>query len=888
MNFDYEEYKTRHEKAQAKVWRGFAAELKNLQSEYSATKTEIIDGLSVTRSKFYDFEKDPEVGLNINRSHVLNLWAYLCDARHRKKISKTAIEQREKLRADGPNHLLKSAGFASEPELSSLGGKGMPTEHPQIRRVLHRLNSGWIYDDAVRVYITNKILDQVLDLGQPASTIHMKHVPLSDVLKWPEGEPLKSVNARVNEKYQRAVKKLILSGKTEFVSSELFELYQSIFEHNEIGIGGNSRLHIVDCQFRALSQSLSDLSTKAIEPSSDLPEKFGSNLSRDSYFEDISKEAERNLVDLLLPKLADNGIKQSFVDEYNSLDLVETPCLEAKIGYQVTTKDGIKSASIRYSSTSTHVENMLIAMKHGLGYSLGISGFSVRATGRTEKSLARISLALSKAPTKALAAYNDSEKIDSVYEGWWVTSNTIIGILNAAADAVTRWLDDERIDVDDYYNACIVSAEFSQKFYELRKGLYEYTPHAANSINDNFGNKAQNLIQEIRGYLERHEHYQSSNGNGNGFQIHFQKIKNQRDMSSLMLSHLALIMGKPLEADKELLRELGSNHREAENNPFSCVLSVYATACEMAYQLVSGDQSFIVGKRWKYEKPIEAGLEKLGSYIKEVGSIDFDVYLVISQLFGTIGVLDFYSNPNSDEPDVSSYTGSVDLLLQAAHYSLRIGHTRRASQWLSFASRMCTRLGDKTKAMKLYNTASLVSGDNNSLATDHLFRVQRSELESNWSGISHSLAGGEINMLQNNNDKALETFLKALDVALRAGYGRIIPDCLYNVAQSAQQLANTANSQTFQGRNPFAEWEATKLEEWKKKFDTSAHTEIVYPILKDFLVGKDSKDFKLSQLSVKSRTATADIWNCWCSNEKGHPYAEQVIDGTFLQSLSAR
>lgn len=888
MGTDYQAQQAKNRKRQEQAWQAFLIELENLQSEYKATKTELIDGLGVTRSKFYDFEKKPVQGLNIERSSILNLWAYLCDTETR-RVPKAARELRERLEMEGPDRLLKAAGFATQSESRDT----LSINDPQIKRVARRLESNWIYDDAVRVYITNAILDQILDLGRRERNVHAETLNLDEVGSWPEKSFLESRNKIVNDKYKKAVYKLIRAGKTEFVPAELFELYQSILEHHELGLSKNARLRIVDCQFRALSRNLSKLVNDG-------------QRSQEIGYEDISRRAERKLVDLLLSSELDSFDKKFSVAADSSLDLISTPCLEAKIRYQIETDEYTDPVSIRYSSTSTHVENMLRAMSRGLGYPLGVSGFSIRATGRTEKSLARISIALSKLSENVSSTPsshpNPNVRVKGVYEGWWVTSNTIIGILNATSDAVSRWLYSEDINAREYYEACAQAAKLSRDFYDMRKALYEYTPHASNrrgesfqeqgrkqEKEESFREKTRKLIDNTQEYINKYDQEQYRDG----FRIHVKKLKDQKAVSILALAHSEIILGEPLRAEKAL-KELENSLVETDTNKYSYVLSVYGEACKMFHKFVYGDEAFIIGKQWKLGdyRLVQDGIEKLGHYIKDVKSIDFDVYLVASQLFGTIGVLDFYSSPDLNEADRGGYTKSADFLLQAAHYSLRIGHVRRASQWLSFASRMCTRLGSTGKAKELYRNAVSISGDLNSLAIDKLFPLRYSDLESNWSGVSHSLAQGEIYLLNKDEDnsEALNSFLNALDITLRAGYGRVLPDCLYNIARAAHQIAIDENPKGFEGKNPFQQWDEQRLEKWKGQFDNQEIAGIVYPLIENYLMKEINEETNLSDLSENTRDGAIAILNHWHEGKgsKEHPCAEQMKDWSFLEPLNSQ
>lgn len=891
MEIDYNEYAIQYEKAQKQAWQAFLLEIERLQVEYKATKTEIINGLSVTRSKFYSFEKNAEEGLNINRSSVLKLWAYLCDTENR-NVPKAARELRTELKNEGPDRLLSALGFASTKEAAKTGPV---SQRPQIRRVVKRLESNWIHDDAVRVYITDNILDQVLDLGRPNRLLQRKSVSLAKVETWPYDE-LGSREAIINEKYERAVRALIRSGKTRFAESELFELYQSILEHHELGEGKLAKLRIVDCQFKALSQSISKLAER-VQPTLEkrASTSAASGEAERIDFESLSKDAERELVQFLVQDDESGYSLRSSDDEQNAvLNIVSTPCLEAEVRCQIQIEKTTESVSIRYRSTSTHVENMLMAMSLGLGHPLVLSSFSVRATGQTEKSLARISVGLSKSNQKKDSGLpvvydrieqtkeeDNNDKVKEVYQGWWVSSNTITGILSATADAIHRWVtSEEEINDEQYYSACVGAAEITQDFYDLRKALYEYTPHAVGSDPENtFEKKATSIIERISTYIRQYDYINNAE-----FAIQHQRMRNEQEMTRLVMAHASLISGRPEDAGAILDDMSFSIARES--NPYSYVLSVYREACKMAYLFISGDEQFTIGKLWKQGDHIKKLVEELGNYIKDTQNISFDVYLVMSQLYGTAGILDFYSSPSENDRTLSSYTKSTGYLIQAAHYSLRIGHVRRAAQWLSFASRMCARVSSTKQADILHRLSMSINDHSGSLAVDNLFTLDASATKSNWSEVSHLLAKGEIHLLRKEYQLALEDSLKALDVAMLMGYGRVMPDCLYDIHRAARALSIAENTQRFQRTNPFLKkWDSSELAQWQYKFEDSRLAKIMVTLLDKHLSKKPSEKIELALLADDARTGAADIWNLWKKGSGDHPCAKSIKAGTFLQAL---
>ena len=882
MEFNYEEYAEQCENAQKQAWQNFLLEIERLQAEYNTTKTEIIDGLSVTRSKFYSFEKTPEEGLNIDRHNVLKLWAYLCDTESR-RVPKAAKALRASLKEEGPDKLLAALGFATRAESKKTGPV---SQKPQIRRVVKRLESNWIFDDAARVYITDNILDQVLDLGQPNREFHRDTVELSAVEDWPK-EKIDSKEAIPNRKYKQAIQALIRSGKTEFVPSELFELYQSILEHHELGEGRKAKLRILDCQFRALSKSLSKFAEK-VQPLPKYSDSSGSAKGRKENqesidFETLSKKAERDLVKLLVQN--NSGYKLKPSSEEKEDVLISTPCLEAEIRCQILIDDEVKLAPIRYRSTSTHVENMLRAMSHGLGYPLEISGFSIRATGQTEKSLARISIGLSKKDeNNSSETQNGKEKrIEKVHQGWWVSSNTITGVLSATADAVHRWVNSEKeIDEEKYYRACLEAATISQEFYALRKALYEYTPHAiGNDQSDTFDDKAKRIINDISQYINEYDRFDND-----GFKLQRQKMRNQKDMTRLVQAHAALISGDPEDAG-EILSDIRSSSLIEESNPYSYVLSTYRKACEMAYLFISGNEEFTIGKHWKQGNQLKTRMEELGHYIRETKNISFDVYLVISQLYGTVGILDFYSVPSANDTTLSGYKKSTDYLIQAAHYSLRIGHVRRAAQWLSFASRMRVRLGSVHSAKVLHQLSVSINDHSGSLAIDQTFPLHMSGAKSNWSEVGYLLAEGEIRLLRQDNKAALDSFLKALNTAMLVGYGRVMSDCLYNISRAAEKLSESKGDAPIEGiDNPFCKrWDENDLNTWEKEFKNPKLSEIVAALVEEYLRGKRSQEIKLSELADEAKSQAAAIWQLWKPGSDEHPCAKHIRDSSFLAAL---
>ena len=437
------EYGANYNEQRSLLWGEFNEQLNRLQHNYGVTVTELAEGLGISRQKFYDFRASPEKGLAIDRTALIILWGWLTDPDilDDKRMSAETRKQRDNLRQEGPNALLVSAGFLPISGNAESGDSAnIPKIDSSLKRVEARLNSPWIEDGIRRAQIIDSILDEVKAQGRLDKVFHTQPMSAADALNWLKNSPLYITNPTIIHEYQRKIFRLARSGKSQFVGVELFELYQNILEYQTIDSYSGSGVSIVDCQFPILSAPL---------PVS-VQELFES-------FSHIYRDAEIALLTLLC------DLKEFGRSELSSSDLF-TPIVRASITSQFD--NGEKPIVWRYSSTGTHFENMLSALKFGLGHSLDMTGFSIQATGITSKSLARVSV--------GLAEHDDAGKISRVYQGWWVDSNAVTAVLVANVIATKDWLSSQGADLSEYFGICSKLGDIDNTLYLIRENVQEY------------------------------------------------------------------------------------------------------------------------------------------------------------------------------------------------------------------------------------------------------------------------------------------------------------------------------------------------------------------------------------------------------------------------------
>ncbi|MEM9806896.1 MAG: hypothetical protein AAF959_16620 [Cyanobacteria bacterium P01_D01_bin.56] len=764
-------YAARYQSQRAATWQGFNKQLNRLQHHYGVTVTELAEGLGISRQKFYDFRATPEKGLAIDRTAIIVLWEYLSDPHilATRRISADTRNLRAKLKEEGPNQLLTSAGFLPLSGDTALDGGERATSNKRgsgLKRVEARLTSPWIEDGVRQAHIIDTILDVVKEQGRVDKSLHTEPITAAKALDWLTDGPLNIDNQTVIHIYQEKICSLVRLGKSQFVGVELFELYQNILEYESIDSYSGSGVSIVDCQFPILSVPL---------PAS-VQGKF-------KDFSPIYQKAEIALLQLLCDP------KQFNFSQLGPAEL-SNPLVRATIKAQF---DGEKTPTIwRYSSTGTHFENMLSAIKFGLGNSLDMTGFSIQATGTTPKSLARVSI--------GLAERDDTGIINRVYQGWWVDLNAITAVLVATVIATKDWLSNYGADVSKYFAVCHQLGDIDNRLYLIRENVQEYFFRSASGYFENSsGLDDDTVFDTIDAQLASVSQVLSSQQSQPYYQTQYRSLENRQVRTKLTRMRLALKnsdVGKAariVDEAKKFLSQYEQNSgsmgaNPSERNAYYHILFLQASECVMLYNFYSGDREFLTGKLWRYRPryQLKEHLKKLEKYIKAIGLLNFDVYSCASHMFGTIGLLELYM---AQEKDVFELQSAADHLLWAAHYSQRIGYIRRATYWFTHASRVYCRLGDLDKSERLSKIAAVMADSVHQSHQEEL--MYDSMFKALITAINH-LTEGERLLVKKEFDSACRSFLMALKAFTDTHFtDRLTADALYGLYRASRNMTDT-------------------------------------------------------------------------------------------------
>lgn len=953
--------KTRESQQEA-YWVAFKDRIERLEKTYGISKSDISEGLGISRQSLYNFVNKPKKGIRIDRSSIVQLFDYIrFEQSDSLKASQGFVKSRRDLKKEDLNTWLQEAGYAPEPtEKASIAQDTFKTNDHQIKRVVFRLTSKWVPDDSTKNYLVNNFLDQVLDqsrLNESYYADQLEYLEESDKEKRKELERRSKLSKddgydvlsfsqkvlyddystsegdRVEKKYEVALKHLNQAGKKRFVRAELYELYQSILEHHYIDQDSSVKVSTRDCRFRSLTFDLFDrpLYKKRIR-------------DRDKVL-DVKMRSSSEIAELEIRGLSTDKIRElgENIEDDDYVYIGANPILEAVIRCQLTAKSadskksdaestGKKSIfSIRYSSNATHVANLLLALKNGLCYPLDIASFFMRATGRTEKSLARVSVTLTEPPKEESP---DQDKTRGEYAGWWVTFDTLTGIQKATTDAFIRWLSDrpfpqESQHLEKYLNLCAKVANIQYSLSQARRALYEHMPAIKTSQNQMLREFIETkILQEVRGIKEDQE--LSAVLNENDFAGHWLQLENAVNVAKILSIRTSLI-------ENEIrTKEQTDNHEnelkviieslEKSSDPFSRIIRLYAVSCEMTHKLIIGNQEFIVGRQW-YSNPkysLDKAIEDAKDYISSQGGvIDLDTYLSMSDLYGTTGFLGFYFSNSMGQLDQA-----LENLLKAAHFALKTNFRRRAAQWLSYASRVCIRQGRLERASYLLSLVTGISDDavleeiethlsdgKTSSAREEESTRLLAEAKS-WDDISWLLAHGELLLKREGKaHEAFANFFTAFKIAISLQFFRIIPDCLYDMHKAAKRLAEQGKHGEYLVLLEISEDIASNIGDaspllWALLPKNSGEKKSLDNLVSSYLEGMErvkktlekhknpeeklseknyaefKKDFQdiYSEVSQKSLTLAVEFWNSWRANTAiPHPVAQAIQDGEFLE-----
>ncbi|HEY9629939.1 MAG TPA: hypothetical protein V6C84_21755 [Coleofasciculaceae cyanobacterium] len=752
---------------QQQFWEQLRQELERYKNDLGATHTELAQCLGISRQPLVMFMQDSSQGLPIQRSNLIRLWDLLTEpTRFRKKFSEEARSNRATLRQQGANTLLKAAGFL--PDATEQALEVRSNRHQQIQRLASRLSNLPVADfadfitltDFLETFITHsfpgryKPALEEIQTRDPHAAGHATDL----VDAWIEKNHLPNApDPVVKAKLQGALSRLAISGKSKLNNAEFFELYMSIAE-NERQINHIDKflkIRITQCQFTTLTFSL---------PQHLSPEER-------QFIESDIYEASLAVEKSLRPQIHERRDLEDSVAEPVIETLITCNFREAK-----------HDVRWRYSSSTTHFENMLAAIGRGLGYDadLEMADFSIRTLGHKDYSLIRASTALRPIHSPDPSNYKS-------YQSVWIDRSAILSILQSIVITAKSWLAENFPDEEScqgYYEVCQIAASINDHLIKGRVFLNSYRIHQTD-YSDGLSTKdylEKEVIEKVKNLKQ-------------GLFKQYPKLRDcfEADLThkyyiaQLACAHSALLEGNMITASN-LLMEVEAFLKDLGNEMHPLRIS-YLIEINFQRYLQGAPEIFLKRDKWRFE--LREALTQLRIYIddckQDCGRFAADIYINASELYGRLARLNFCC---CDRDDIDELEAAVNYFLMAAHCSAKTGHRHRTAHWINNASRTCVRLGEGDRAKSFADLAERIINR----ASESTYSPEYQEAIIAEVNIAR---GERLLLIEKDPTGALDYFLRSLKGSIYIGFVRLMADNLYDIARASKDLGNYRIKKSF-------------------------------------------------------------------------------------------
>ena len=876
-------------------WKELKTELLKIREKMKVSHEERSIGLKVSRQVVIDFlnNQPSRTDLPIYRSNLIALWQYITSPNTiqtrqdkpqvrgsaKARLSEQHIEERQKWAEEGCDGLLESAGFRStSKELESgTSFKGLKRSH----RIVSRLSNNWLTDgDAWKIQEAS--LNAISELKSSYSgndseiTIPLNQVPrwFSETYEGDYSDPLKESKSK--SKFLATLSRYARLGKSEFSPLELFELYQSILENDYLRESSikKLRIRIVDCEFKNLDRYYTELENQF--SSSELLQKIITS----GY-----------LIEQELSDFEDDFRLDSIFSDH---EISFNPMREAKITCRIG-NDPKNRVNWWYRSSSTHAENLLLALKRGMGHSLEVKSLSQKALSEGSSGLARVSGMLRDAKT------------NSLYQGLWVDIDMLVAFTQSVTVATEKWFDHQQLSLQTYENSCSKIAYLFSELEMARRALHEYKFYIVDSpreaLNKSFKDAEKTALEIVHGIIEEINNLYADipESESDYFKLLFDNnLKYIKEFSIFLQLRNYHIKGEILKAKKVL--EL----KKKENLTYEAPLLILFTVEEIFQKFFSGDKKFIHGRAWRNQKDytIQHLKDLLKTHVSENKDekINQVIYQTLAEVYGNTARLEFYF---CDEDEKTILEEAVEKFMAAAYFSMKTDNPHRIAHWLAQASRTCTRLNRTEDANNFVKMAALVISASLSSRDYYEYRFAvRAEV---------NLARGELYLVKGEYKNAFKYFQDALIGALHLGFARLIADAIYDISRSTHEIYKAIDQGDGNTEYLISSFNLEMNKALEKYLEQENHRSLknLHPELEISDINlMNSKVFEFVQnltntqaqlnisennlnywkvLSENSSDCAMEIWQLWSTEIHGpnkiHPIKELIKTGTFLKVI---
>lgn len=857
---------------QAFYWQQLRTELQRYKDEFKATNSELSKGLEISRQPLVDFMQASRQDLPVGRGHLKRLWHHLTspEGYEDRKLSHEGKLSRVKLREEGPNRLLRAAGFLPEGEdENSIYIKS--DREQQIQRLIAGLSNIPIPDSGDFIDLVDSLekdlIEKAFSMRNEAYSEHKQTIPYFEmsedgidkwIRNWIKNNICIEPEKEIFERLKRAVYKLIRFGRYKLEDAEIFELYLSIHENNRINrknelnkLESSRKIRISQCQFSTLTFSF-----------------FEFHYGNDDKIREELREAVLEAEGILRYPARDSKYLNALTS-----DVVVEALVRCEI-FGVNGNRGEEDIIYwRYSSSATHFQNMLTAIYQGMGCEndLELVNFSLRSLGKKSDSLIKSSITFTSK--------------SSNYQGIWVDESSVFGTAQAMFVAVRNWLTDTLSSDEEYlgyYQVCKDLASINYSLNHGRKTLNDYVIRRTEypgviPVIESIKKEVIDKIESINfDFLDRIPALR---------RLYGLDLERKRCMAHLICARSSHLEGDLLSAENFLVeaRNILENPKIRED----ITLKNFLSSEEMLHAFYAGDREFIGSKSWRSR--LDNDLDELQKYIyleqerchlkKYCGRLDLDIYRSASETLARFGRLDFCFSNLEDIPHLEE---ASSRLLMAAYCSAKVGDRNRATYWIANASRACCRLGFGDKALTLANLADeIIKGSIDNRYSSRYRGAIAAEVD---------IARAEIYLLIDRDfDNALKYFLNSLKGAAYLGFSRLMADSLYGVYRASKEIHNNAFSMLLD--EVFSDRENSNTQErwlFQKDLKGKRAKKIVVDVVQ-FINSLEGNDV-WSAVSESFKEQAKSIWHYWAvtaaqSEEVKHPVEDLIDSGQFLCRL---
>ncbi|NJL68315.1 MAG: hypothetical protein HC894_19400 [Microcoleus sp. SM1_3_4] len=552
-------------------WQQLRQEFERYKNDLATNHVELAKGLDISRQPLVSFMNYSKHNLPIGRFHLMRLWDFLTAPEQidNKNISDEAKSNRQQLREEGPNSLLKTAGFL--PNSTNTIVEVEPSRQQQLQRIISRLSNLKFTEFTDFIKIIDAIEDEIAARYDRALIPDEKPIvdgyasleKIDEIVKdwWCDGIHHEKPSIKMLESLQEAIVKLMALGKCEFNRSELFELFLCVLENEQTTAN--------------INRTLRKIRVQSVNLNLDISLEEYTLIRYEGIVKNAGIQAEKCLKGYLHPEISDTAIEVSVTCNFGKAD---------------------RNVCWQYSSSATNYDNMLAAVARGMGYRshLKLVDIASRALGRKEGT-ARL--------VKASATLKDEEKNDRTgkfYQGVWIDLDTITSILQSLVSAARSWLS-ENLLADDickkYYQTCEEVAEIESNLTHCQKLTSGYVFQTDRRLKD------LSFTSYLKGAIEQIQEIQKTSLQAHPVFREFYEsdLERQFCMANLILARSAHIQVNLTEAAEFLSEVATALHGKSQVSEYKPVAILYQLE-EMLQKFLSGDRAFIEEKKWQSPK----------------------------------------------------------------------------------------------------------------------------------------------------------------------------------------------------------------------------------------------------------------------------------------------